>query len=373
MGPLEGVTVLDLTRFLPGAVATMCLVRFGAEVIKIERPGQGDPARHLDGGAIFAYTNRGKKSVAIDLKKSKGKQLFCDLAQTADVIFENFRPGVMERLGLGYDALAKVNPLLIYASLTGYGRTGPMHDAAGHDINYVAMSGVLDLVSAAGARSPQLPGIQLADIAGGSQQVTIGVLLALYARHRTGRGQKVEVSMASAIGEILAMPLARYLSRTAASPRDGLLSGRFACYNLYVCKDCRWIAVGALEEKFWCNLCRKLNREDLQPQQFAPEPQQSEIRDLLASIFMECSSEEWLARLGNHDCCVTLVRTFEEACDAGQFSAYDVGMGANLSHTPGTVLDAKVPALGEHVAEIAQRLQLSADCFTQLMREGVIA
>lgn len=372
MLPLEGITVLDLTRFLPGAMATMCLVRFGAEVIKIERPGEGDPARHLDGGKIFAYTNAGKKSIAIDLKHPKGSDLFRKLAQRSDVVLENFRPGVMERLNIGYDVLSRANERLIYVALTGYDSSGPMRGAAGHDINYISISGVLDLLSPEGATSPRLPGIQLADIAGGSHQVTIGILLALLARHRTGVGQRIDVAMATSIGELLAMPLSAF--GTVPDREDGgLLAGRFACYNLYRCSDNRWIAVGALEPKFWRALCMELNREDLVDQQFSSEPIQTNIKECLSGIFANRSASHWIEALGSKDCCVTLVHTFEEAYVAGQFQSYSVGLGARLSGTrPLRVSDLKPPTLGEHATEISERLQLSNECLKQLLQERVI-
>lgn len=372
MLPLDGITVLDLTRFLPGAMATMCMVRYGAEVIKIERPGDGDPARHLDGGNIFAYTNAGKKSIAVDLKHPKGCDLFRRLADRSDVVLENFRPGVMERLGIGYDALSRTNERLIYVALTGYDSSGPMSSVAGHDINYIATSGVLDVLSPDGANAPQLPAVQLADIVGGSHQVTIGVLLALLARQRTGVGQRVDVAMATSIGELLAMPL----SSAGAMPdpdREGLLTGRFACYNLYRCGDKRWVAVGALEPKFWHTLCTELRCEHFVEQQFSEEPVQTQIKEFFSNTFGSRPARHWMEQLDGKDCCVTLVRTFDEACEAGQFRSYSVGVGARLSRTTAVaVSDLRPPTLSEHSREISDRLHLSNECVKQLVRERVI-
>jgi crotonobetainyl-CoA:carnitine CoA-transferase CaiB-like acyl-CoA transferase len=208
---LEGIRVIDLTRLLPGAVATQWLADFGAEVIKVEQPGLGDYARHKFTGdgenPIFALTNRGKKSVTIDLKDPAGRDALIKLSESADVLIEGFRPGVMERLGVGYDALRGRNPRLIYAALTGYGTSGKFVDLAGHDINYLALSGVLDLM---GERHgpPSLAGIQIADLAGGSMQAVIGILLALQARERTGRGQRVDVSMFAGSAALMPVPLA---------------------------------------------------------------------------------------------------------------------------------------------------------------------
>src|SRR5580704_12498363 len=192
MRPLENIVVLDLTRFLPGAVATMQLGSFGAEVIKIERPPSGDPARSLEGASwLFEETNRGKKSVAIDLRDSRGKSIFVKLVATADVLIESFRPNVMMRLGLSYENLSEVNPRLIYAALSGYGRSGPYAEMAGHDLNYVGMSGLLDLISGANG-DLTIPEIQLADLAVGSPQIVTGVLLALLEREKSGCGQRVD-------------------------------------------------------------------------------------------------------------------------------------------------------------------------------------
>jgi crotonobetainyl-CoA:carnitine CoA-transferase CaiB-like acyl-CoA transferase len=214
--PLDGITVLDLTRLLPGAVATQWLADFGAEIIKIEQPEIGDYARRSFAGhgenPIFAHTNRGKKSVTIDLKDAAGKEAFLKLASQADVLIEGFRPDVMDRLGLGYEALRDRNPRLIYVALTGYGANGKYAALAGHDINYLALSGVLDLTGPADG-PPSLSGIQVADLAGGSMQAVIGILLALEARHSTGRGQRVDVSMFAGSAALLPVPVSSFLAR----------------------------------------------------------------------------------------------------------------------------------------------------------------
>jgi crotonobetainyl-CoA:carnitine CoA-transferase CaiB-like acyl-CoA transferase len=343
---LDGITVLDLTRLLPGAVATQWLADFGAEVIKIEQPGIGDYARHsFESGTenpLFALTNRGKKSIELDLKDPRGKQAFLKRAATADIVIEGFRPGVMDRLGLGYQALNELNPRLIYAALTGYGTEGKYAMLAGHDINYLALSGVLDLM---GSRDgpPTLAGIQIADLAGGSMQMVIGVLLALEARHRTGRGQRVDVSMFAGAAALMPVPVAAFQA-SAQPPERGnqLLSGRFACYQVYAAADGSYIAVGALEPKFWQNLCRELGCEDLIEDQYAPEPRQSEIKSRLAAIFKLATSEDWFTRLGSKDCCITPVRNLKDA-----IHDHPAAPIPTLSDTPGRAA-AKAPHLGEH-------------------------
>lgn len=354
MRPLDGIVVLDLTRFLPGAKASMMLADFGAEIIKIERPGEGDPARHIRGGScLFQATNRGKKSVAIDLKDERGKQLFLEMASNADVVIESFRPNVMARLGIGYEVLHRSNPRLIYAALTGYGQSGPHAEMAGHDINYIAMSGFLDLTSTTDG-VPLIPEIQVADTAAGSLPVVIGILLALQHRQRTGCGQRVDVSMVEEMAGLLALPLSALQAGQRPPDRSkGIFSGAYACYQLYRAKDDRWLAVGALEPQFWANLCRELQREDLISGQFSPGPRQDELKQELGRIFMERTSEEWFALLRDRDCCLTPVRTLQEAFAAGQF-ATDYGIRLSLVECPASPSPA--PLVGEHSTEVIERL-----------------
>ena len=261
MSVLEGIVVLDLTRLLPGAVATQQLAGWGAEVIKIEEPRAGDYARQMN-PAVFARTNCGKKSVSIDLKHPSGRASFLSLARDADVLMEGNRPGVMARLGLAYEDVREVNPRLIYVSLTGYGQQGPYAQLAGHDVNYMALGGVL------GLNLPVIPGVQIADLVGGSMQAVTGILLALLARNQTGQGRYVDVSMYAGVISLLTIPLAAWRA-TGREPMPGneILSGRYACYNLYQAADARWLAVGALEPKFWAELCRRLGarRSDRTP------------------------------------------------------------------------------------------------------------
>jgi len=317
-GALDGIRILDLTRLLPGAVTTQWLAEFGAEVIKIEQPGSGDYARdsYLP---LFEETNRGKKSVEIDLKKDR--EVFLKLAATADVVIEGFRPGVMDRLGVGYEALRVRNPRLIYVALTGYGNDGPHAMLAGHDVNYLAMSGVLDLNRAADG-TPVIPGVQIADLAGGSMQAVIAILLAIQDRHRTEAGKKVVVSMTGGL-EVL-LPIAR------AGGSD-LLSGKYACYHVYRAAGNSFVAVGALEPKFWANLCRAVGCEGLIDLQFAPE--QVAVISVLSQVFKSATAEEWFERIGEKDCCVTPVR--------------------NAAHTPAPQSSlGPAPRLGEHNEEL---------------------
>jgi crotonobetainyl-CoA:carnitine CoA-transferase CaiB-like acyl-CoA transferase len=345
MMALDNIRVLDLTRLLPGAVATRWLADFGAEVIKIEQPGAGDYARTSHTG-VFESTNRGKKSVTIDLKDPAGKTAFLKLAATADIVIEGFRPGVMDRLGAGFETLRASNPRLIYCGLTGYGPDGEFAPLAGHDINYLALSGVLDLMGPKDG-PPSLAGIQIADLAGGSMQAVIGILLALEARHHTGRGQRVDISMFAGSAALLTVPLAS-MDQSGSPPERGnqLLSGRYACYHVYPAAGESHVAVGALEPKFWTNLCQELGRQDLIQDQFAPEPRQSEIKTALANEFAKATAEEWFARIGRKDCCVTPVRNLKDA-----IRHHPTGSIPPLSETPGRAGTSRAPLLGEHNQE----------------------
>jgi alpha-methylacyl-CoA racemase len=370
--PLKGVSVLDLTRFFPGAVATMILRGFGAEVIKIERPGTGDPGRNVHGISwLFDETNRGKKSVGLNLKDPRGKKLFCRLASTADIVIESFRPGVMTRLGIGYESLSVNNKQLIYASLSGYGQSGQHAGLAGHDINYIAMTGLLELVSPS-PNCPTLPEIQIADIAAGSLPLLVGILLALRERDITGRGRKVDISIAGELAELLTLPLAALRSSGRSLTRgQELLSGAYACYHPYRTKDGKWLVVGALEEKFWVTLCRELGRPDLVTDQFSPPPRQRAVKQILADIFMTRSASEWFKLLRRHDCCVTPVRTLAEAEAEGHFDRKRFGMG---SLGAGCSADqALVPQVGEHSIEILKRFGVAESELEELQNAEVIS
>jgi crotonobetainyl-CoA:carnitine CoA-transferase CaiB-like acyl-CoA transferase len=349
--PLEDLIILDLTRLLPGAAATAEFVERGATVIKIEQPGEGDYARSLV-PEVFRVTNAGKKSVAIDLKNPRGRQLFMRLAGHADVLIEGFRPGVMDRLGLGFEHLHMCCPQLIYASLTGYGQTGRYSSLAGHDINYLALGGVLEL------NLPVIPGVQIADLAGGALHTVNRVLFALLERAKTGKGSYVDISMLAGVEALLTIPLALYRT-TGLEPRAGgeTLSGRYACYNIYECADGRWVAVGALEPKFWRELCVRLGCEDLIPDQFAEGDRQAIVKDRLAATFRTRTAQQWFEMLAPFDCCVTPVRTVSE-------------VARELDPLPAS---RRGPAPGEHTREIFNQYGIDDHEFETLRQEGVIA
>ena len=348
--PLEGIRIVDFSRLLPGPAATRFLADFGAEVIKIEPPA-GDPARQvppfLDDGesALFAEINRGKKSVVADLRNERDRRAVLELAASADVVMEGFRPGVMERMGLGYGLLSSRNSRLIYVAITGFGQTGRDAHRAGHDINYLALAGALDLIGwAAGPLA--VPGFQMADI-GGALHAVIGTLLALAAREKSGRGQFVDVSMTNAVASLMMLPLT-ILNATGCSPRRGdeRLSGRYGCYGVYETADGRWVAVGALEPKFWAALCRELDCEPFIADQFAENGRREVIRDHLAGVFRSRTAGEWEEKFRGKDVCVSAVLTLAEARAYRQDPPLP-----QLSGSP-AVPGATSPRLGAHTREL---------------------
>ena len=348
--PLD-IVVLDLTRLLPGATATAYFVQHGATVIKIEQPGSGDYARTTY-AELFRATNGGKKSVAIDLKHPRGRDLLLRLVESADVLIESFRPGAMARLALSYEDVRARNPRLIYASLTGYGQNGPYASLAGHDINYIAMGGLL------GLNLPVIPGVQIADLAGGAMQAQTEILRALLERVSSGQGCHLDISMTAGVRRLLTIPLAAWRG-SGVEPQSGseLLSGKYACYNLYQAGDGRWLAVGALEPKFWAELCHCLDCEELITAQYAQGDDQRRAKEYIAAAFRRRTAAEWFAELRDSDCCVTPVLTVSEV--AAEL--------AGLGHT------GSAPALGEHTREVLQAHGASEAELTELASSGVVA
>lgn len=391
MKPLDNITVLDLTRLLPGAVATMMLGDFGAEIIKIEEPGIGDPARHSRAGikqpgAYFLATNRNKRSVTINLKHERGREVFLKLVEKADALVEGFRPGVMDRLGVGYETLKALNPRLIYCAITGYGQDGPYRLRAGHDANYLSVAGLLG-VNGPKEGAPTLSGVQLADLAGGSLHAVIGVLLALQARARTGVGQFVDVSMTDGSLSMMYVPFASFLANGAQPQRGNEgLSGRYACYQIYETKDGRYLSLGALEHKFWENACRVLGREDFIGKCFN-DGAQEEMIAVFRETFKTRTAAEWLAAFENVDTCVALVNDIAEMLEDPQIKhrgliaevehptegrLKQIAPTVKLSATPGEIW-LPPPRLGEHTREILKSLDYGDEIIESLAREGAIS
>jgi alpha-methylacyl-CoA racemase len=318
--PLAGLRVVDFTRLLPGPYATLVLADLGAEVFKIEPTEGGDYVRWMPplAGAVssaFAALNSGKRSVAVDLKHPEAVAWVRQLCLGADIVIESFRPGVMDRLGLGYDALAEEHPGLIYCAISGYGQDGPYRDRAGHDLNYIALAGVLGLGGPTDA-PPALPPVQIADIGGGGLQALVGVLVALHARASTGRGRFIDASMTDGALSFLQMTLAGFLGGGAAPPARGAdtLSGGQPCYGVYETSDGGYMALAALEPKFWKAFCEAVERPDLAGKQFGGAERTEETRRTIAAIFRSRSRSAWEAVFAATDaCCEPVLRPDELA------------------------------------------------------------
>lgn len=327
--PLRHIRVLDLTRLLPGPFATMVLADFGAEVIKIEDPFLGDYARYFEPkvageSAMFHSLNRNKSSCTLNLKEEQDRNTFLKMVEEADVVIESFRPGVMKRLGLDYDSLKKVNEKLIYCAISGYGQTGPYKEKAGHDLNFIGYSGLLQLMGT-GDRPPIVPATTIADIGGGAQPAIIGILLALFHRERTGEGQFVDISMLDGVLSWLQTVLPGYLNGGEEPSRgEQMLDGGSAFYNIYETKDERYLAVGAVEPKFWQTFCETIGREDLIDKQLEPLDTQREMYKEIQAIIRTKTLKEWSEIFEPLDACVSPILTFSEVKEHPQIIKRDM-------------------------------------------------
>ncbi|MHB1127615.1 MAG: CaiB/BaiF CoA transferase family protein [Bacillota bacterium] len=387
---LEGITVLDLTRLLPGPFCTMFLADFGAEVIKVEEPGQGDYGRVslplINGiGSRHLLLNRNKKSITLNMKSPQGRQIFLEMAKSADVIVESFRPGVTRRLGIDYDTVKEINPRIIYCAISGYGQDGPYEQVAGHDINYIGIAGLLGNTGERGG-PPVIPGVQVADLGGGGMLAALGILMALMARERQGVGQFVDISMLDGSVAWLMDAAARRFAGESLSRGEQRLTGGLACYQVYETRDGKFISVGALEDKFWRNLCTKLGREDLIPLHQGPPEQQQETIGILREIFKTKTRDEWSGELFDADACCAPVLDLEEAFSDPQVlhrgmvlesehptvgTIRQMGSPLKLSATPAR-LTTPAPELGQHTADILHVLGYSTEQIKQLGEEGAI-
>lgn len=325
---LEGIRVLDLTRLVPGPYCTLMLADYGAEVIKIEDTGAGDYIRDIPPfigsmGARYVALNRNKKSLSINLKSEKGKEIFLKLVESSDVVLESFRPGVMEKLGLGYETLKKYNESIILCRLSGYGQDGPYSQKPGHDINYISYAGLLGLNGRKGEK-PSVPPLQIADLAAGSLISTTAILMAIIHRMKTGEGQEIDVSM---MDGTIALMYTLYPNLFAGKPpRKGeeRLTGGLACYNIYETKDGKYIAVGALEKKFWDNFCDCLGLEDWKEKLNAPPEVQEQMAKELQDLFLTKTRDEWMEVLEQKDTCCSPILDLEEVMEDPHVKARNI-------------------------------------------------
>ncbi|MGH2698658.1 MAG: CaiB/BaiF CoA transferase family protein [Actinomycetota bacterium] len=373
-GSLEGVKVLDLTRLLPGGYATLLMADLGADVVKVEQPGKGDyirlsPPMVGEHSAAHIALNRNKRSMTINLKAPEGRDLLGRLAEDYDVLVESFRPGVMDRLGVGYEALSERNPELVYCAISGYGQEGPRARTAGHDVNYIGYAGVLSTVGAEG-EGPVIPGVQIGDLAGGGMAAVIAILAALVQRSATGRGDFCDISMMDGAVSWLSMHAAEFFASGKVPQREQTtLSGAFPCYRVYPAAD-GWLTVGALEPQFWSALCEAIGRPDLLGDGFAAGSRRAEVVAQLEVLFATKSRAEWMAHFEGLDVCVGPVNDYAEAFadeqvlqramvieddvpGAGPFK--HLGNPIRLRSAPSALVRRPPPRLGEHTDEILER------------------
>jgi crotonobetainyl-CoA:carnitine CoA-transferase CaiB-like acyl-CoA transferase len=330
MRPLAGIKVIDFSTLLPGPLASLILAEAGAEVIKIERPGQGDELRDYQprfgaAGAGFALLNRGKRSVALDLKASGARERLMPLLRSADVLIEQFRPGVMERLGLGYGALAAINPRLIYCSITGYGQSGPKAQVAAHDLNYLAETGLLHLAAGPDG-APVVPPALIADIAGGSYPAALNILLALRGRNTTGRGCHLDIAMTDNLFPLMWWALGRGFG-TGRWPRPGgeLLTGGSPRFQIYPTADRRFLAAAPLEQRFWERFAELIGLErEYRDDRRNPEATKARV----GAIVRGHDAAYWQGRFASEDVCCNLVASLEEAVRDPHFVARGLFAGA---------------------------------------------
>ena len=378
--PLTGIRILDLTRLLPGAYCTLLLADMGADVIKVEEPGAGDYMRWtppLAGGqsALFNAINRNKRSVTLNLKADAGRDLLLRLVQGADVLVEGNRPGVMDRLGLGWEVVHARNPRLVMCSITGYGQDGPFASRAGHDLNYMATAGGLGLN---GERDgpPVPPAVQVADIGGGGFQPAVAILGALVGVQRGGEGRWIDASMTDGAVSWLALALATHAGGETVARGHQRLSGRFACYRVYACKDGGYYSVAALEPKFWSALCGALERPDLVDLQYSDD---SVVHVALEEMFASRTRLEWQRRLSALDACCEPVLDIDEVPSHPQIAA------RRLIETHETGVEVRpairlsegwrrrdAPRLGEHSKEVLAELGIDDSTLEELKTAGVI-
>jgi crotonobetainyl-CoA:carnitine CoA-transferase CaiB-like acyl-CoA transferase len=393
--PLDGLRILDLSRLLPGGFCSLLLADLGADVLKVEDTGMGDYVRwappYYEGAedsaksALFLALNRNKRSIRVNLKEDGGRDVLLRLAREYDVLLESFRPGVLDRLGVGYERLREENAGLVYCAITGYGQDGPYRDRSGHDMNYLGLTGLLGLTGDREGPPVQAAG-QIADLGGGALMAAVGILSALRERDRSGEGQLVDVSMTDGSLAWLAMVAGRYLADGEPPERgDPELAGALVCYRPYACAD-GWVTLGALEPKFWAAWCTGVGREDLIEKQFERPGSPTHVE--VEAIFMERTRQQWQAFASEHDCCLEPVLELDEALDSelvrarGMVVELDqpgaatpvrqLGPPIKLSRTPASVREPG-PALGEHTLEVLRDAGYSDDEIAALEQAGAVA
>ncbi|HXH82289.1 MAG TPA: CaiB/BaiF CoA-transferase family protein [Candidatus Tectomicrobia bacterium] len=397
MGVLDGIRILELARVPPAEMPAMMLADMGADVLKIETP---EPDRPHDATwvrrTIHSFTNRNKRSMTLNMKAPEGQAIFRRLAATADVVVEGFRPGVMKRLGADYETVRASNPRIVYCSLSGFGQDGPYRDYPAHDMNYLSLAGVLNLIGEAGSRKPVIPLNLVADYAGAALHGALGIVLALFARERTGRGQHVDVSyLDTTVSLLAATPNMRFFFSDGIAPRrgEGFLGGSYPYYAIYETRDGKLLTIGCTEPWLWENFCRAIGRPEFarfarQPDQFvrAANAEEAAAREAIEAIIRTRDRDDWFDFLVKHDVCVGKVYDVEEMVRDPQINhrgmIVDVehpthgrvrqfGVAIKLSDTPGSVRT-PAPLTGEHTEAVLKDLGYGADDVAALRERRVI-
>ncbi len=407
MSALEGIKILDLSRAGPGPFCTMILGDLGAEVTKIEAPptagarqrgiGSGVSAQGEAGRREAAYqaVNRNKKSILLNLRSEEARHIFYQLAEETSVIVEGFRPGVAKRLGIDYQTVTKINPKIIYCSITGYGQDGPYRDLPGHDINYISIAGALNLIGEAD-RQPVIPLNLIADYGAGGMSAVVGILSALIARGKTGKGQYIDISLTDSVISLLTPVVLDHYFQSGVTPKRGEtgLGGAYPYYNIFKTKDGKFITIGCLEPWLWENLCREIGKEDFMPFHHEPDhlalkpegEKWQEISSSLKQLFLTKTRDEWFERLSQKDIPVGKVYSLDEVFTDPQVlhrkmvievehptegKIKQVGIAIKLSDTPGRVRNLP-PLLGEHTEEILTGLGYNKQRLNELRQKGII-
>jgi len=396
MGVLDGIKILELARVPPAEFPGMLLADMGADVLKIETPEPGRPAdEDWVRRTIHTFTNRNKRSMTLNMKSGDGQEIFRRLAASADVVVEGFRPGVMKRLGADYETLSRPNPRIVYCSLSGFGQDGPYRDYPAHDMNYLSLAGVLNLIGEPG-RKPVIPLNLVADYAGAGMHGALGIVLALYARERTGRGQHVDVAyLDTSVSLLAATPNMRFFFSDGLAPRrgEGFLGGSYPYYAIYETRDGKLLTIGCTEPWLWENFCKAIGRPELarfarKPDQFvrAANAEEEAARREIEAIIRTRDRDEWFALLTKADVCVGKVYEVEEMVRDPQLNhrrmivdvehpkhgrVRQVGVAIKLSDTPGAIRSA-APLPSEHTENVLKDLGLSAADIGRLREKGVI-
>jgi alpha-methylacyl-CoA racemase len=388
-GPLSGIRILDLTQLYPGPLATMMLADMGADVVRLEHPTRPDNVHLLPPfigkeSAAYLTLNRSKRSLALDTGKEEGRQVFFDLVKTADVVVEQFRPGVLDKIGIGYDQAIPFNPRIIYVSITGFGQNGPYKQKAGHDINYISLAGLLSQVKKGDERV--VPGFQTADVAGGGYMSVIACMAALWNREKTGKGQRVDVAMTDSVMPLITLQLAQYWGSQGNNETINPLDGSFPFYGVYECADGKPVSLGALEQKFWAGFCQMANKPEWLPLQFPMGEDRRKLREEVAGLFKTKSRDEWLKLAEVHDICLSSIHELGDLEMDPQLQAREMvieverengftlkGIGIPIKFS-GSKPDKPEPAptVGQDSIEILKEIGYSQERIEELLKKGIV-